>query len=105
MSVKLVYCLRRRRDLSPQEFSHYWRTEHAALVRRHAEVMGVTRYVQAHPFAPEIDSELRAPRGLDEPYDGVAEIYFESLESMAAANTRPGSEEITRELAADEDRF
>jgi hypothetical protein len=105
MSVKLVYCLRRRADLSPQEFSSYWRTDHAQLVRRHADAMGVIRYVQSHSFAPEVDSELRAGRELVEAYDGVAEIYFESLEAMASANTKPGAETIRAELVADEDRF
>lgn len=105
MSVKLVYCLHRRADLSFQEFSSYWRNDHAELVRRHAESMGVIRYVQSHAFAPEVDGELRADRDLTEAYDGVAEIYFESLEAMAESNTKPGSARIRDELVADEDRF
>lgn len=46
--VKLVYILRRRAELSFEQFSSRWRTGHAALVREVAADMGLVRYVQSH---------------------------------------------------------
>ncbi len=103
--IKLVYCLRRRPDLSFEQFSRYWATEHAALVRRHAPALGILRYVQCHATAHDANVELRGNRGLLEPYDGIAEIYFESLEALAKANLTKQAQSAQVELTADEDRF
>ena len=46
--VKLVFCVRRRAELSREECQRYWRENHAPLVQRHAEVLRVRRYVQTH---------------------------------------------------------
>jgi uncharacterized protein (TIGR02118 family) len=103
--IKLVYCLRRLRSLSFEQFSHYWRTEHAALVLRHAPTLGVLRYVQCHATAHDANAALQSNRALLDPYDGVAEIYFESLEALEQANLSEQAQAAQRELTADEDRF
>jgi uncharacterized protein (TIGR02118 family) len=103
--IKLVYCLRRLPALSFERFSHYWSNEHAALVRRHAAALGIFRYVQCHATAHEANSELRINRNLHEPFDGVAEIYFESLEALAKANLSDEARAAQDQLVADEDRF
>lgn len=103
--IKLVYCLHRRSDLSFEEFSRYWRNEHAALVRRHAPLLGVVRYVQSHAIAQEANKALREARDLLDPYDGIAEIYFNDLESMEKAHMSPAAEAAQLELMNDEDKF
>src|SRR5919112_4185036 len=50
--VKLVFCLRRRGDLSREEFQRYWRETHAPLVRERSPVLGIRRYVQVHTLPP-----------------------------------------------------
>ncbi len=103
--IKLVYCLRRRSALTFEDFSSYWRNEHAALVRRHAPSLGIVRYVQSHTAAPDVNLVLRAARGLLEPYDGIAEIYFHDLDSMAKAHMSADAEAAQHELSEDEDKF
>jgi uncharacterized protein (TIGR02118 family) len=103
--IKLVYCLRRRADLSFEAFSRYWRDEHAVLVKRIAPLLGVVRYVQSHATAQEVNGALRESRNLLEPYDGIAEIYFDDLESMEKAHLAPAAEAAQRELTEDEDKF
>ena len=52
--IKIVFCLRRKPGLSPDEFDRTWREDHAPLVKQHAETLGIRRYVQtihtAHEF-------------------------------------------------------
>ena len=103
--IKLVYCLHRRADLSFEEFSRYWRNEHAALVKRHAPLLGVVRYVQSHATAPEANEALRKARELLPPYDGIAEIYFKDLESMEKAHMSEAAEAAQQQLTEDEDKF
>jgi hypothetical protein len=43
--LKLVFTVRRREDLTREEFQSYWRERHAPLVRRHADTLRIRRYV------------------------------------------------------------
>lgn len=103
--IKLIYCLRRRADLTFDQFSAYWSGEHAALVSRHAAALGILRYVQSHTIVHDANAALRANRRTLEPYDGVAEIYFKDLAALAQGNLSPQAQAAQAELTADEDRF
>ena len=102
--VKIVFCLHRQDHLTHEEFDRYWREVHAPLVKRHADVLGIRRYVQLCQNESGIGAALRAGRGAPEPYDGVAELWFDSAEVLGAA---PSAEARAagRELLEDERRF
>jgi uncharacterized protein (TIGR02118 family) len=104
--IRVTYALRRRSDLSPEEFSRYWREEHAPLLQRHAAELGIRRYVQAHTTPTALDKALRMARSVEpEPYDGVAEIYFDSVDALVAAVSTEKGQAIAAELVEDERRF
>jgi uncharacterized protein (TIGR02118 family) len=103
--VKLIFCLRRRDDITEEEFHRYWRDEHGPLVARHASVLGIRRYVQVHTVAGPVNTMLAASRRGPEAYDGVAELWFDDVDALV---TSAGSEKglaAAAELAADERRF
>lgn len=104
--IKLVFTLRRREGMTREEFQRYWREEHAPLVRRHAETLHIRRYVQVHLRETDLDDAISAPRG-SQPrfYDGVAELYWDSLEDLAAAFTAEAGQAAARELLEDEQLF
>ena len=103
--VKLVFCARRLPHLSREAFQRYWRDTHGPLVRRHAPALRIRRYVQLHTLAHPMQDVLRASRGGPEPYDGVAELWWDSLEDFALATTEPAGRVAGRELLEDERRF
>lgn len=103
--VKLVYCLRRLPHLSREEFQRYWREVHAPLVRKHAGTLRIRRYVQVHTLDHPMNDAVRERRGGPEPYDGVAEIWWDSLEDRAAASASPEAQKAGQELLEDERRF
>jgi uncharacterized protein (TIGR02118 family) len=103
--IKLVFCLRRRPDLSFEEFQRYWREEHAPLVRRHAEALGIRRYVQTHTRPSPVSDAVSASRGSVEGYDGVAELWFDSVEAIAASVSTPEGMEAGAALLEDERTF
>jgi uncharacterized protein (TIGR02118 family) len=103
--LKLVFCLRRLPRLSRAEFQRYWRETHAPLVRRHATALAIRRYVQLHTLDDPLNDALRATRGGPEPYDGIAELWWESRETLAAALATPEGGRAGEELLADERRF
>lgn len=74
--IKVVYCLRRKADMSREKFQKYWLETHAQFGKN---IEGVKRYVQAHTITGELQEMLEAghPAGKNEPFDGVAELWFE----------------------------
>ncbi|HVM96219.1 MAG TPA: EthD domain-containing protein, partial [Candidatus Acidoferrales bacterium] len=76
--------------------------QHAPLVKRHAAVLGIKRYVQAHSIDPEMSRGLAASRGAPDPYDGVAEIWLDldALKTRSDAAIHAG-----QQLLEDEQQF
>ena len=103
--VKLVFCVKRRDGMSVEDFQAYWFEQHGPLVREHAEVLGIRRYVQTHGRPTPVDDALRASRGAPEAYDGVAELWFDSIESLATAAASAEGQAAGAALLEDERRF
>ena len=103
--LKLVFPLRRLPTLSREEFQRYWYETHGPLVRRHARALRLRRYVQLHTLDDPINAALQASRGSAEPYDGVAELWWESRTDLEKALATPEAQQASRELLEDERRF
>lgn len=103
--IKLVFCLVRREGLTRGEFQDYWRNSHAPLVRSLADRLGIRRYVQSHTLPDEAFSRFAAARGGAPSYDGVAELWFDSLDDIVRPRADPAAAEAGRRLLEDEARF
>ena len=99
--VKLTFALRRAPHLSREEFQRYWQEQHAPLVAKHREALGIRRYVQVHTLDVPANDALRGSRGAPSEYDGVAELWFDSAELPASDEARAAG----AELLEDERRF
>ena len=104
--IKLTFCLRRQAHLSREEFQAYWRETHAPLVAARAEVLRIRRYVQVHTLT-DVDglhgAFQRRNDDSPEPFDGVAELWFDSLDDMGGDD--PARRQAQAELLADERNF
>jgi len=103
--LKLTFCLRRLSPLSLTEFQDYWLNRHGPLVRSLQPALGMVRYVQLHRLPGDLADGMRRVRGAPEPYDGVAELWWESEETYRAARRNPAAREAGRELLEDEAKF
>jgi uncharacterized protein (TIGR02118 family) len=103
--IKLTFCLTRLSHLSREEFQAYWRNTHAPLVASVAETLQIRRYVQLHSLPLAASETLRASREGPPGFDGVAELWFDSLEAMAENATRSEAQAAGRLLLEDERRF
>ena len=103
--IKLVFCLRRRDDVSEEEFHRYWLEEHGPLVRKHAEALGIRRYQQVHQVLPEFSRALGAGRGAPEAFDGVAEPWWDDADALAAPGQTEAGRAAGAALLEDEKRF
>jgi uncharacterized protein (TIGR02118 family) len=104
--IKLVFMVRRRDGITREEFQRYWKEEHAELVRRHAELLRIRRYVQTHARDTDLDDALAGSRG-SEPhqYDGVAELSWDSIDDLVQAATSEEGQTAQQALLEDERRF
>jgi uncharacterized protein (TIGR02118 family) len=104
--IKLTFCLRRLPHMSREEFQDYWLNRHGPLVRSQMKAMRVRRYVQTHSLGePALSAALVASRGAPEPYDGIAELYWDSREDLQAVGKDPAGREAGRILLEDERKF
>lgn len=103
--LRLTFLIRRRADLSREEFQTYWRTHHGPLMASFSEDLDVLRYVQCHTTDDD-HSQLWGRRGpMEEPYDGVAEVWWESREAFLAASATPRGRAAGTAMLDDEHNF
>ncbi len=89
--VCVIAIIKRKPGMAVEAFQEHWRTAHADIVRK---LPGIRRYVQSHT----IPSGYRK----GEPaWDGIAEIWFDSMEALRALRGSPEQAAVD----ADEPRF
>jgi hypothetical protein len=103
--IKLTFCLVRQPHLTREAFQDYWHAKHAPLVARHREVLRIQRYIQLHSADPTISAETRKSRGGPDQFDGVAQLWWNSFDDLAAIAADPQATAAGRELLEDERKF
>jgi len=77
--IKRFVILRRKEEMSVEEFWHYWENVHGPLI---AKIPGLIKYIQYHVESERLDN-------IDDPIDGLAELWFESEETQKKAYQSP----------------
>lgn len=103
--IRLVYVIRRLANMSRQEFQGYWRNVHGPLAAKHSTALRIRRYVQTHTLDDPINDLLKEPRGTLEPFDGVADLWWNHENDLAEAAATPQGREAAEELLEDEKKF
>ena len=103
--IKLTFCLRRLPSLTLEEFQDYWLNTHAPLVAERAGVLNIVRYQQVHTAdMATLHDALRARNGgAPAPFDGVAELWWDSLDAMRVEGEP--ARQASADLLEDEGRF
>ncbi|MCC6438451.1 MAG: EthD domain-containing protein [Acidimicrobiales bacterium] len=104
--IRLVFLLRRRPELSLEDFQNYWRDQHGPLVASHQGALGILRYTQSHRLEDPANERMGAARGgMEPPYDGAAELWFASEAALAEAGATDAGRAAGKALLADEATF
>jgi uncharacterized protein (TIGR02118 family) len=77
--IKLVYCIRKKPGLSDDAFFEYWKDVHGPMGAR---IPGLRKLVQSHAIV--VPGDVR-----QSDFDGIAELWFDSVESLLAARQSP----------------
>jgi len=105
--IKITYLMRRLPHLSLEEFQSYWSEKHPQAAPADAfSTLGVQRYVQGLPIESTARDLVIGPRtGLVEPFDGVAELWVESLDSIESDWSTEKAKEYIAIFYQDEQNF
>jgi hypothetical protein len=103
--IKLTFALTRRADFTREAFQAYWFERHAPLVASVREVLRIRRYVQLHSAAPEVSEAIRRSRRSPADFDGVAQLWWDGFDDLAANADDPSVVAASRLLLEDERRF
>jgi uncharacterized protein (TIGR02118 family) len=87
--VKAIHFFKRKPGMDVDSFAAYWRTRHAAIVKR---VPGVRRYVQSLPLGSIYD-------GVEPACDGVAELWYDDIAAMRRIADLPESRATLEDAA------
>ena len=89
--VKYIICAARKAGMTHEEFSAYWRNHHGSVVKSVSEfTRHVRKYIQCHLVGNTV------PLGAAGAYDGVAELWFDSVAELETAFREPRYLEIIR---------
>jgi uncharacterized protein (TIGR02118 family) len=104
--LKLVYIVRKRADISEKDFHEYWLKQHGPLVRGFAKSMRAKKYVQSHTVSEDAGKQIRNTRPkMKETYDGITEVWWDSLEDFGSGGAVEERAEAARALLEDESKF
>jgi len=102
--VKMIVFNYRKAGVSLEDFADMWLNGHGSLVKKHADVLRIKKYVQSH-FLANADDPILAEHGGAPGCDSITEVWYDSVEDMNAAITSPEGQKANQELAADAARF
>ena len=83
--LTLVFCLRRRPELSREEFQRYWREHHGPLMKSNMKALDARKYQQWHTCSGPEAEQLMRSRGGSGDYDGLAVVWWDDLAHFVAA--------------------
>jgi hypothetical protein len=69
------------------------------------DALRIRRYVQLHSMDETVSAGIRASRNAPPQFDGVAQLWYDSLEDLAALAGDPAAREAGRLLLEDEKTF
>jgi uncharacterized protein (TIGR02118 family) len=103
--IKLVYIIRKRDDVSDQQFHDYWLHKHGPLVASVAKAIRARKYVQSHTILPETAASMSASRKMAPIFEGITEVWWDSVEDLTAGGSAKEGQEAGRLLLEDEAKF
>ena len=103
--IKLVYVIRKRSDISEKDFHEYWLKKHGPLVRSFAKSMHAKKYVQSHTVFEDAGKQIRGTRKMTETYDGITEVWWDTLDDFNSGGDAKERAEAARALLEDELKF
>lgn len=104
--VRLMYCVTRRRDISPEDFRRYWQDEkYASLLSTFTKIYCASHYDQNLTLNIPMNAQIMERQGTGNPHDGIIEIWWYSAKELTAINESREAEELKQQIRKYEEQF
>lgn len=104
--IRYINCFRKKSGISEQEFREYWCSpEYNELIEKLADFYAVARYTKNLALKVEMGQRLISDRGMDEPYDGIIEYYWDNAHQLSALYETPEARALTEQVGQYQDKF
>jgi len=81
--IRFINCIKRRDDISQQEFRNYWNSEEFEELRyKVVAISGAKKSSKSLTLQVEANVLLMQDRGTAEPYDGTFEYFWDNAASL-----------------------
>lgn len=104
--IRLMYCVTRRQDVSPEDFRRYWQDErYTSLLNTFTKLYRATRYNKNLTLSIEMNAQIMERQGTGTPHDGIIEIWWDSAKVLTTINETPEAEALKQKIGEYEKQF
>jgi len=104
--IRLITCLKRRADISAEDFRRYWSdAAFDELIRRVMALTGAERCAKNLTLSVEANTLLMQERGLAEPFDGIIEYWWHDAANFEAMYNSEERKALMQEMQDYQGRF
>ncbi len=107
-SLKVMFCLRRKRDMSRHAMQEYWLTSHGPFAQTLKPQLQFRGYEQVHTLEETALGSFAGAFGNSDPsasYDGMASLRYSTERELGEHFLHPGFQAANMKLAKDELNF
>jgi hypothetical protein len=104
--IRLITCLKRRDDISPEDFRRHWHDDaFDELIRRIVTLTGAERCAKNLTLSVAANTLLMQERGLAEPFDGIIEFWWHDAAHFDELFNSGERKALMQEMQACQRRF
>ena len=104
--IEVVYCMRRKEGLTPEQFLDHWERVHAPIVTRNLQTLRLAGYERIVPLrGTPFSARVERRNAMQAPYDGLARLRWASEDDMRHSFEDEQALAVQRQLARDEAAF
>lgn len=103
--IKMMFGIKRLPHLTAEEFHIYWKEKHGVLAKKLLPGLHAVKYIQSHTLDLPVSEDPRGLQGMKEPFDGVVEIWWESIDVLMGTTQTLEGKKAHEALIEDEKIF
>jgi hypothetical protein len=97
--IRFINCVRRRKDISVEEFRRYWNSpEFEYQFERLFIIVQPRKFAKNLTLQVSANEQIRQERGSGEPFDGTLEYWWHDARELLEKYDAPEAQEIRKEM-------
>ena len=97
--IRYINCFRKKSDVSAEEFREYWNgAEYNELIEKLTAFYQAEHYAKNLTLKVEMGQKLISDRGMNEPYDGIIEYYWDNAQQLSALYESPEAQTLAGQI-------